>query len=799
MMFYIKVTRLKPLLRHFFVSLIVVFLMLFSSGFGIVLANWSVWETPVVYYNFEGVDGSANIKDRAGSNNLTLTAVSGSPTGIKILGKYGRKAEFNGSTDYGQAVDSATFSQTGSFSVEAWGKFDTVSATENTIQTVLSKWDETTDIRSYRLIIQTDATGRAWPKFQISTDGTAANIKTVTGKTQIVAGQWYLFQGYYNATSPGDIYIYTNGVREGSTSSVGTSMADTAANFYLGTTKTGASTYTHFLDGSLDEVRLLSGSRSDGSLAYSMERGKPVVKNNFDDGSGIQTMNRAPSFSRSALVNFPTDNSQWVTGNNNYALQFGGSDDYVDLGNHDRFQLGGAITISTWIYVSSLGNYALVSQPHTNGYTFQLTSGGELTFGALAGTTVTSSGAGISTGEWTNVAVSYDGSNASFYKNGRLISSPALSLWSVSDGVVFIGKAGSTPNYFNGKMDDLLIYPYNRTLFEIYQDVAGGATTFGQTQALEPANAQIACPDGFVHVPGDPLFGTSDFCVMKYEAKCDVDGDGVGENAEGAHASCNTNVSYDTWGNVLSGCRCETDKGGNIVSSAAGFPLARIAQDDGTVDDAKSYCESQGWHLITNNEWMTIARNAEKLGSNWCALNGSGCGNNPGSQYLVAGHNDNGPSEALRASSDDTQACYSTVTADVNTACGSGATQRRTHVLSNGEIVWDLAGNVWEWTDNTIMGADKPVGNPSAWVEWTTVSDFGTSNYDALKPSNSSWSSSQRVGQYYQGSASGGPYAFLRGGNWYNSSYSGVFTLPLSNTPSTSGYATFGFRCSVAP
>jgi len=192
-------------------------------------------------------------------------------------------------------------------------------------------------------------------------------------------------------------------------------------------------------------------------------------------------------------------------------LQFGGSDDYVDLGNHDRFQLGGAITISTWIYVSSLGNYALVSQPHTNGYTFQLTSGGELTFGALAGTTVTSSGAGISTGEWTNVAVSYDGSNASFYKNGRLISSPALSLWSVSDGAVFIGKAGSTPNYFNGKMDDLLIYPYNRTLFEIYQDVAGGAITFGQTQALEPANAQVACPDGFVHVPGDPLFGTSDF------------------------------------------------------------------------------------------------------------------------------------------------------------------------------------------------------------------------------------------------------------------------------------------------
>jgi len=93
-----------------------------------------------------------------------------------------------------------------------------------------------------------------------------------------VAGQWYLFQGYYDSASPGNIYIHINGVREASTSSVGTSMADTTANFYLGTTKTGASTYTHFLDGSLDDVRLLSGSRSDGSLAYSMERGERWLK-----------------------------------------------------------------------------------------------------------------------------------------------------------------------------------------------------------------------------------------------------------------------------------------------------------------------------------------------------------------------------------------------------------------------------------------------------------------------------------------------------------------------------------------
>jgi len=759
-------------------------------------ADWSVWETPVVYFDFESNtgNGATLIKDRVGNNNLTLVATSGSATGIKSRGKYGRRAEFNGTSDYGVADDSATFSQTGSFSVEAWVRFDTVSSTDTTIQTVLAKWDETTDIRSYRLIIQTDSTGRAFPKFQVSTDGTAVNIKTATGKTQILPGTWYLFQGYYNATNPGNIYIYINGVREGSATTVGTSISDTASNFYLGATKTGAYAYANFLDGSIDEVRLLSGTRSDGSLAYSMERGKPVVKIGFDDGSGFLAMDHSPKTHRTALVNFPTDNSQWLAGNNNYALQFGGTDDYVDLGNKSDLQMGGTITISAWIYVAALGNYALVSQPHTNGYTFQMTSAGELTFGALGATTATSSGAGISTSTWTNVAVSYDGANAFFYVNGRLVSSAALTLWSVTDGAVFIGRAGSTPNYFNGKMDDLLIYPYNRTLFEIYVDMAGGALNFGKgTQSLEPDNVQVACPTGFIHVPGDPLYGTADFCVMKYEAKCDSDGNGTGDTT-------GTDTGYNTWNNVSDPC-----SGGSrqIVSDSGGWPLARIAQDDGTANDAKSYCASRGWHLITNAEWMTIARNVERQGANWCDLNGTNCGFSPGqsSKYLAAGHNDNnsesGSNKAIIASAIDSQACYRTTT-DTSSNCGGAGSQKRTHTLSNGEVVWDLAGNVWEWTDNTIMGADKPAGNPAAWVEWTTVTSYGTLSHDALKPSNGNWYSAQRVGQYYEGSASGGPYAFLRGASWDSSTTAGVFALNLNYAPGDSGRRYIGFRCAAS-
>ena len=28
--------------------------------------------------------------------------------------------------------------------------------------------------------------------------------------------------------------------------------------------------------------------------------------------------------------------------------------------------------------------------------------------------------------------------------------------------------------------------------------------------------------------------------------------------------------------------------------------------------------------------------------------------------------------------------------------------QKRTHTLSNGEVIWDMAGNVWEWTSDVM-------------------------------------------------------------------------------------------------
>jgi len=765
-------------------SIIGFFVILLSLSMSLPLkalaSDWTIWEPAKVYYDFEHSPGSTYVKDRMGSNDLTLTATSGSSPYIEAGGKEGSRAFFPaGYGQYGVADDSSQFSQTGSFSVEAWVEFIRVSSSENTIQTVLAKWDETSDDRSYRLIIQTDSTGRAFPKFQISTDGTAANIKTVTGKTQIIAKKWYLLQGYYDAGGTGTIYIYVNGVREASTGSVGASITDEPSNFYLATTKTGSSTYANFLNGSLDEVRLLSGTRSEGSFAYSMRRGQPAAKISFNDGSGVQAIDGSPFNNRGALVNFPTNNSQWVPGYDNYALQFDGTDDYVDLGSANSLQLGKAITISTWIYLSSLGNYTIVSQPHTNGYTFAITSAGEMTFGALGGTTVTSSGAGISTLSWTHIAVSYDGSTAYFYKDGRIISSLPLSLWSVSTGGVFVGKAGSTPNYFAGKMDNLLIYPYNRTLFEIYVDVNGGAIRLGRLKSLEPANAELACPSGWVWVPGDHLFGTNDFCVMKYEAKYDCTGDGVGDTATACNAPADSGLGLD-WRDVA-------QDSSKVVSTADGAPIVHI-----THTQAVSACPS-GTHLITNAEWMTIARNAASLASNWAnGVIGSTVASGGGLKRGNVGITDS-------VSYDGTDPEY-----------GTGRDVKAKLVLSNGQEIWDISGNVWQHVrrdeDDTLTPQNRQPGlgdvcddaaGTGCWGEFTDITDYRDLTYDIIRPFDSALNANYGVGRiwtYGDGETATTDRVFLRGGAWAGGTYAGVFTLGLDWDTSDQS-SNVGFRC----
>lgn len=294
------------------------------------------------------------------------------------------------------------------------------------------------------------------------------------------------------------------------------------------------------------------------------------------------------------------------------------------------------------------------------------------------------------------------------------------------------------------------------------------------------------CGIGYILVPGNNEFVTSDFCVMKYTAKC-----------SNTNPECVTNQGV--YKNDKKGCECVGKY--KIVSTPVGSPITYIPEDDKSNNSAIKYCQNAGGHLITNNEWMTIARNVEQVKDNWCDKNGTNCGHKPGEdgKILSNGHNDSIPNRALESGQDD-QPCFGT-TSDNSNVCGGKSSQKRTLKLNNGEIIWDLAGNVWQWIDFKIERRNQPLSNnPSNKYGKWVWEEFQSVDYDPLiMPNNPDWSSKQGVGRIfhysYLGDTDNTIYTNIRGGNWRHGYDSGAFTSHFQPVPSKTGIDDVGFRC----
>ena len=249
----------------------------------------------------------------------------------------------------------------------------------------------------------------------------------------------------------------------------------------------------------------------------------------------------------------------------------------------------------------------------------------------------------------------------------------------------------------------------------------------------------LNCPTGYITTPGSSLFGTNAFCAMKYEAK-----------------------------NV----------GGIATSQASGTPWVSISQTSAMTTSAAA---CSGCHLISEAEYLTIVHNVLSVDSNWS-------GGTVGSGYIYTGHNDNSPASALAASSDSDG--YS------GTGNVSPSNQRRTLTLTNGEVIWDLAGNVNDWTSGQTSGG-QPGASGWAWREWNAIVGTGSLSPNPHPsygtPAASNWTNGHGIGRIFSSSTEIGLRGFFRGGAWNYGSYAGVLTLYLDGSPSGTGSG-IGFR-----
>lgn len=160
------------------------------------------------------------------------------------------------------------------------------------------------------------------------------------------------------------------------------------------------------------------------------------------------------------------------------ALNFDGTNDYVNCGNNASVQItGNQITLEAWIYPTVFGasawNNGIIDKSHDSmnqGYFMGCGDGGRLNWGmAIGGVWRFGSTANrpLVLNEWAHVATTYDGANVRLYVNGVLSGT-----WAFTGNIANTSlplKIGTNRlfSYFRGSIDEVRVWNIARSQADI--------------------------------------------------------------------------------------------------------------------------------------------------------------------------------------------------------------------------------------------------------------------------------------------------------------------------------------------
>ena len=167
----------------------------------------------------------------------------------------------------------------------------------------------------------------------------------------------------------------------------------------------------------------------------------------------------------------------------NYALEFDGTDDYIDCGTSLSYEVSGtAVTVEAWIYPTERGvnsyDYTIFSNLSNliRGISFRYGGGKlEFVFGNGSYSSVHSDNEVLLLNTWQHVAAVYNGTTIVLYVNGSAVAASGTSISpsiSMSGNNAIIGNPGNTDGYYmKGRLEEIRVWSDARSQTEIQNNM----------------------------------------------------------------------------------------------------------------------------------------------------------------------------------------------------------------------------------------------------------------------------------------------------------------------------------------
>jgi hypothetical protein len=374
----------------------------------------------VAHWTMEDNGGAVLVDSSSSKNNADI--IEG-PSWVE--GKRGLALSLNGTIDYCTVPDDPSLNVSSAITIAAWvkpGKYGT--------QRVLRKVDETNDL-GYSLFLGIDST----ISVRFNNDN-FARLNSIT-KYPGTGDTWMHIAATYDGTT---IRLYVNGVEDNTLTrsfNIGTAYNDLTIG--------AQQDETDLFKGSLDDIRIYNYALSQTEINDLQSDWNPTVPITVSNGSG-------------------------------YALDFDGSDDFIDCGNSSSVNITDYITLEAWFKSDKFeATQSIIKKNGSgSGYELSLSNSGKVFFRlndnnvwrAESGSLYPHDG-----NTWMHVAGTYDGTKLTIYINGvdeDTDSSPLDSIKTNSNNLVIGSDAISTgTKLFDGAIDEVRVWSVARSEDEI--------------------------------------------------------------------------------------------------------------------------------------------------------------------------------------------------------------------------------------------------------------------------------------------------------------------------------------------